>query len=256
MLHKTAAKAFTLIELLVVIAVIALLLSVLLPSLKMAKEHAERLRCADHLRILGQVLHIYADDHSDFLPETYYSPQYTTASRTYFIFEVDPSKYPPDRITKTYNLGPLWTQGYIDDGVIFYCPSNKRTAFSYEAYRGPEDWPSIDPEYANSQNPNSVRISYSYLPQSAREKMTVGSDTFPAVAKKLSQTHPAHSMALDVLQARTRMSHLRGGYAGANVLYSDASVLFRQDETLNKNEYGSDPTEDPRLWRFIVQQLE
>jgi prepilin-type N-terminal cleavage/methylation domain-containing protein len=43
-------KGFTLIELLVVIAIIALLLAILMPSLKMAKEYATRLQCANNLK--------------------------------------------------------------------------------------------------------------------------------------------------------------------------------------------------------------
>lgn len=250
-------RAFTLIELLVVIAIIALLLSVILPSLKMAREHAGRLACADHLKIIGQVLHLYAQSHDDFLPETYYTETRTGGAATYFIFTVDPALPPSRRIQYKFNLAPLWTEGLIDDGAVFYCPSNKRTAFSYEAYLGPEDWPSVHPDYVNPENPGAVRIGYSYLPQSSQKKMTIGTKKFPAVAKKLSQTHPDHSMCLDVLQSRERMSHLRGGYAGANMLYADASVLFRQNqEVLGKDAYGYDPMQEPELWRTIVQGLE
>jgi prepilin-type N-terminal cleavage/methylation domain-containing protein len=250
-------KAFTLIELLVVIAIIALLLSIVMPSLKMAKEHAGRLRCADHLKILGQTLHLYAQANADSLPETYYTETRIGGAATYFIFTVNPANPPEKRITGSYNLAPLWTQGYIDNGAIFYCPSNKRTAFSYEAYLGPQDWPSVDPAYANPENPNAVRMGFSYLPQSSQKKMTVGTRQFPAVAKKLSQTHPSRSMCLDVLQSRERMSHRRGGYAGANLLYSDASVKFRQNpEVLDRQVYGSDPMLDPELWRKIVEGLE
>jgi prepilin-type N-terminal cleavage/methylation domain-containing protein len=250
-------RAFTMIELLVVIAIIALLLSVILPSLKMAKEHAGRLACADHLKILGQVLHLYAQAQNDFLPETYYTETRTGGAATYFIFTVDPALAPSKRIKASFNLAPLWTGGFIDDGAIFYCPSNKRTAFSYEAYLGPQDWPSVHPDYVNPDNPGAVRIGYSYLPQSSQKKMTVGTRQFPAVAKKLSQTHPNHSMCLDVLQSRERMSHLRGGYAGTNMLYSDASVRFRQNqEVLGKQIYGSDPMQEPELWRKIVEGLE
>ncbi len=250
-------RAFTMIELLVVIAIIALLLSVILPSLKMAREHAGRIVCADHLKILGQALHLYAQAQNDFLPETYYTETRTGGAATYFIFKVNPANPPSNRIQEKFNLAPLWTEGLIDDGAVFYCPSNKRTAFSYEAYMGPHDWPSVHPDYVNPDNPGAVRIGYSYLPQSSRKKMTVGNKTFPAVAKKLSQTHPGHSMCLDVLQARTRMSHQRGGYAGANLLYADSSVKFRQNqEALSKQAYGLDPMQDPELWRTIVQRLE
>ena len=46
-------KAFTLIELLVVIAIIALLLSIIGPALKAAKEAGRRVVCSNNLKAMG-----------------------------------------------------------------------------------------------------------------------------------------------------------------------------------------------------------
>jgi prepilin-type N-terminal cleavage/methylation domain-containing protein len=56
------AKAFTLIELLVVIAIIAVLMGILLPSLRAAKEHGQRAVCLNNLRQLTTAWIMYADD--------------------------------------------------------------------------------------------------------------------------------------------------------------------------------------------------
>lgn len=60
-------KAFTLIELLVTIAIIAILASLLLPSLVTAKERGRRAVCKNNLRQFGLVSTMYAGDNNDVL---------------------------------------------------------------------------------------------------------------------------------------------------------------------------------------------
>ncbi len=62
-------KAFTLIELLVVISIIALLMAILLPSLKLVKEQAQTIMCLSNLRQVGTFFFLYTSDHGgSFMP--------------------------------------------------------------------------------------------------------------------------------------------------------------------------------------------
>lgn len=61
-------KAFTLIELLVVVAIIALLISILLPSLSRARELSKRLVCAANIKGIGTSFKIYANDNEESWP--------------------------------------------------------------------------------------------------------------------------------------------------------------------------------------------
>ncbi len=60
--------AFTLIELLVVIAVIALLLSILVPALGIARERARRVVCMGNIRQFTIGIQIYAAEYKEYLP--------------------------------------------------------------------------------------------------------------------------------------------------------------------------------------------
>ena len=61
-------KCFTLVELLVVVAIIALLVSILLPSLQKARELAKRTACLTNLAGLGKSLQLYLTSYDDKYP--------------------------------------------------------------------------------------------------------------------------------------------------------------------------------------------
>jgi len=59
---------FTLVELLVVIAIIALLIAILLPTLRKAREQANAVVCQSNMRQLGMAFLWFAQDHQGHLP--------------------------------------------------------------------------------------------------------------------------------------------------------------------------------------------
>ena len=66
---KRQKKAFTLIELLVVIAIIALLLSIMMPALRKAKQTAQKIICRSNLRQWGMIWKVYTDENDGKLPD-------------------------------------------------------------------------------------------------------------------------------------------------------------------------------------------
>ena len=61
-------RGFTLVELLVVIAIIALLMGMLMPALRKAKEQAKGIECYSNLKQIGLAANLYAEDWNEFIP--------------------------------------------------------------------------------------------------------------------------------------------------------------------------------------------
>lgn len=73
-MRQKKARGFTLIELLVVVAIIALLISILLPSLARARELSKRTVCAANLKGTGNGFATYATANSDEWPIPAHNP--------------------------------------------------------------------------------------------------------------------------------------------------------------------------------------
>jgi prepilin-type N-terminal cleavage/methylation domain-containing protein len=134
--RKKTIRAFTLVELLVVISIIALLVSILMPSLGRAREQARAVVCLCGLRQLGLGLTMYAGDHSEKWPSKFnvtssdplnvYNGLEIKYYSTWQIWLDDPS----DTNRWVTRMRPafldLLTPTYIDNHNVYFCPGSTK----------------------------------------------------------------------------------------------------------------------------------
>ena len=256
----TKRSAFTLIELLVVIAVIALLMAVLLPSLRAARERAKRTVCAANLQQIGRGIMAYGMDY-DRLPVPGLRSSINTALWAPGVHDIVYMTTHPDAIGEpkrrwhVSNLGYLHHTQTIETADVFYCPTapkGRRYEDHAERYR----W-SFDGNNPLATSGQFMAASYSYTPQGRRrEELAMGGYAYEA-SYKLSTLNNRAPLALDRVtyndfQDLNVHRGSGGRVSGMNILYGDGSVRFRPTQEDEKQLWEANRDNHVGIFRALL----
>ncbi len=116
-------KAFTLIELLVVISIIALLMALLIPMLRTAREQSQRIVCLSNLKQFTLAWILYAEDNDENLVNgRARGPSWDQWGRPWVDVPSFSTSDPNDASSRR-PAGALWA--YLKDAGVYRCPRSR-----------------------------------------------------------------------------------------------------------------------------------
>lgn len=144
---------FTIMELLIVVAIIGILVTLLFPSLRKAREAAKLTVCMSNQSQISKRVIIYSGREDGKIPPYHRDGWNIDNGHNTRYF------YYGNSWNSRRNLAHLWDREEdVDSGQIFFCPSQENGLFKFETY-APFPTASATPESGWS---NRIRIGYSY----------------------------------------------------------------------------------------------
>ena len=234
-------RAFSLMELMVVLAVIAILMSLLMPSLIQVRRTTYRVLSANNQRSIGQGLKLWSGERRGRLPisrvlENDGAPDLGDLMRTYAPFTDDELAdggwaFGPSTASKRKvhgvdqrdwpmigqgwdGLGHLFADGLVPDAEAFYCPAHWG-AHPYERYE--DEW--IRPSSTHRLSPAGMIFgNYHYT----------GHRDLDSGRRLILERDPTRIIVTDGMRRRSDLNHR----IGLNVLRADGAVVWRKHDTL------------------------
>jgi len=228
-------RGFTLVELLVVIAIIAVLLAILMPALAGMKATARRLQCSSRLAGMGKAFDMYISNYDGAMPtiewhqNAPYNYTYPGVESYYILAKIRSNPY-------WCHHGCFFGAGFIDSGLIYYCPATEGWLDDYMSNRkGGREWG--DPAGWVTDQALKSKKGYVYWPMG---KDPVTQDVWDYWGQRRIDIRTNYKIGLpqtpqklvDTLMNRALMADysfhmIKGSGWNLNVLFPDGHVVLQ-----------------------------